>query len=313
MVILMLALGMLSEPILAQSASGIDFQILDSATGFSVPSANIKWGQIGQSSISPLSQSSLSSSEGKVPLQLSPGGYAFEISAPAYTSVRTYYSVVLGSVLRANIVLEPIVQPEELREATVAGELRKGMELDHGFVADATTHRPLAHVEVRLQQSGAAATTNSRGYFQLMAPAQDTSHLRDAKEFPASDTLTASASGYKTYIVTGLWHDPQSWRVIKIQLTPGTGITNEEVTPEALLPRSSALRNGSAFGKSRASTPSNSLPENQPASGSSPIPAFLLRWLSGSAISAMPTKTAGADPQVRSRPVTSAIKSGARV
>jgi len=280
---LMLALGMLSKPILVRgTASGIDFQILDGATGLSVPSAKIKWGQIGQSSISPLSQSSLSSSEGKVPLQLSPGEYAFEISAPAYKSARTYNSVVLGLAFRANIVLDPMVQPEELRESTVAGKLRKGMELDHGFVADAVTHRPIAHVDVKLQLSGAAATTNSRGYFELMAPAQDTSRLRDAKEFPPADTLTASAPGYKTYIVSGLWHDPQSWRVINIELSPGTGVTNEDITPGALSPRSSASKNGSALEKSGV-MPSSSAPENRPAASSSPIPRFLLRWLSGSA------------------------------
>lgn len=286
---LVLALGMLSEPVLAQgTASGIDFQILDGATGFGVPSAKIKWGQIGQSSISPLSQSSVSSSEGKLPLQLSPGRYAFEISAPGYKPARTHDSVTLGSVFRTNIVLEPIVQPEELRETTVAGELRAGMELVHGFVSDALTHRPIAHAEVKLQLSGAATTTNTRGYFQLMAPAQSTSNLNSIEEFPPSDTLTASAPGYKTYLITGFWHDSQSWRRMNIQLTPGTGTTREDITPGALRPRSS-------------------LPENQPAPSApqpKPLPRFLLRWLSGLATPTVPTEQQSTPTTT---PVTNAI------
>jgi len=261
---------MLSEPVLAQgTASGIDFQILDSATGFGVPSATIKWGQIGQRSISPLSQSSVSSSEGKLPLQLSPGGYAFEISAPGYKPMRTHYPVTLGSVVPLNVNLDRVVPPEELRETTVDSELRKGMELDHGFVTDALTHRPIAHAQVRLQQSGAAATTNSRGCFQMMAPAQSTSHLRSAKEFPPLDTLIASAPGYKTYILTGLLHVPRSWTVTRIELTPGTGVTHHDTTPAPLMPP-------------------GSLPKNRPASSASPIPRFLLRWLSGFATPTVP-------------------------
>ena len=145
------------------------------------------------------------------------------------------------------------------------------MELDHGFVTDALTHRPIAHAQVSLQKSGAAATTNSRGYFQLMAPAQSTSHLRSAEEFPPSDTLTASAPGYKTYILTGFWHDSQSWRVINIELTPGTGVTHHDTTPAPLMPP-------------------GSLPKNRPASSASPIPRFSLRWLSGPAAPTVPTE-----------------------
>jgi hypothetical protein len=262
---LVLALGLLSGPSMAQgTASGIYFQFLDDANGFDVSSAEIKWARVGQSSIPPLSQSAVSSSEGRLPLRLSPGEYVFEISASGYKSMRGHYAVTLGSMPTLNVHLDPLVPPEELREAAVAGELRKGMELDHGFVTDALTHRPIAHVEIRLQQSGAAAVTNSRGYFEMMAPAQDTSHLRDAEEFPPSDTLTASAPGYKAYILTGLWHDPQSWKRINIELTPGTGTTHEDTTPRALMPP-------------------GSLPKEPPPPAPSPhpIPKFLLRWLSG--------------------------------
>lgn len=265
--ILAVAVGMLSEPVLAQgTASGIDFQFLDFATGFGVPSATVKWGRIGKNSISPLSQSAVSSSEGKLPLQLSPGQYALEFSAPGYKPMRGHYSAPLGSMTRLNVVLDPVVPPKELRRSTVEAELRKGMELDHGFVSNALTHLPIADVQVRLKQSGLATTTNSRGYFKMLAPAQDTSKLRSPKEFPPSDRLTASAPGYKTYILTGLWHNPHNWAVINIELTPGTGTTHEDTTPAALTPRSLS-----------------SLPKQRPVPSPSPIPRFLLRWLSGSA------------------------------
>ena len=95
-------------------------------------------------------------------LQLSPGQYGLEISAPGYKPARTYYSVPLASVVSLNVNLDPPVPPQELRESTVDAELREGMELDHGFATDALTHRPIAHAEVKLEQSGAVATTNSR-------------------------------------------------------------------------------------------------------------------------------------------------------
>ena len=249
--ILAVAVGMLSEPVLAQgTASGIDFQFLDVATGFAVPSATIKWGWIGRNSISPLSQSAASSSEGKLPLQLFPGQYAFEFSAPGYKPMRLHYGVTLGLTVPLNVNLAPVVQPEELRKSTVAGELRAGMELDHGFVSDALTHLPIAEVEVKLKQSGVAATTNSRGYFKMLAPAQDTSKLRNPKKFPP-------------YILSGLWHNPHNWAVINIELTPGKGTTREDTTPVPLMPPAS-LR---------------SLPKQRPARSPSPIPRFLLRWL----------------------------------
>jgi len=271
--ILILTLGVLSAPVLAQGAeSGIDFQILDSATGFGVASATIKWGQIGQTSVAPLSQSVVSSPGGKVMLQLPPGEYAFEYSASGYKSMRGNDGVTSGAVVPLNVVLDPVLPPEELRKSTVDTLLRKGMELDHGFVSDALTHRPIAHAWVRLEQSGAAATTNSRGYFQLMAPAQDTSKLNSAQEFPPLDTQIVTAPGYKTYVLTGILHVPQSWTVDNIELTPGRGTTREDVTPVPLRPRGSS--------------PPQAGPEAGPRP--SPIPRFLLEWLSGHATSNLP-------------------------
>ena len=232
--ILLLMIGLLSRPSPAQATtSGIDLQILDSATEFGVPSAIIKWGFA-------LSQSATSSSEGKLSVRLEPGfDYGFVISAPGYKPMSFHYPITSGSIAHLNINLDPVVLPRELRESTVNPKLRTGLELDHGYVSDALTHRPIAHVEVRLQQSGAAATTNSRGYFQMMAPAHDTSKLRRAEEYPPLDSLTASATGYKTYILTGLLHDPRSWRRFTIELTPGTGVVREDDTPVPLMPRES--------------------------------------------------------------------------
>ncbi len=273
--ILAAAVEMLSKPILAQgAASGIYFQFLDSETELIVPSVTIKWGRIGQNSIAPLSQSAVSSSEGKLPLQLSPGQYALEFSAPGYKPARMHYPVTLGVVVPLNVNLDPVVPPQELRKSTVDAELRKGMELDHGYVSDALTHLPIAGVEVKLKQSGVAATTNSRGYFKMMAPAQDTSKLSSAKDIPPSDTLTASAPGYKTYILTGVWHNPDNGMRINIELTPGTGTTHEDITPVPLMPRGQYQNEVQAA------------PRAKP----SPIPRFLQDWLSGRVAPPQPTK-----------------------
>jgi Stage II sporulation protein len=216
-----------------------------------------------------MSQPAVSSSEGKLPLQLSPGEYVFEFSASGYKPMRGHYTVT-GSMSPLNVHLDPLVPPEALRETRVTGELRRGMELVHGFVTDGLTHRPIAGAQVKLQQSGAAATTNFRGYFQFMASAQPTSDLRSAKEFPPLDTLTVTAPGYETYTLTGVFHAPRSWRVVNIQLRPGTGVVYHDSTPVPLMP-------------------SESLPDLA-APQTNPIPRFLLEWLGGRTTPMRPEK-----------------------
>ena len=96
---LVLALGMLSELSMAQeTASGIDFQFLDDANGFGVSSAEVKWGRVESRFHSSLSQSAVSSAEGRLPLKLSPGEYVFEISASGYRPMRGHETVTLSSM-----------------------------------------------------------------------------------------------------------------------------------------------------------------------------------------------------------------------
>jgi hypothetical protein len=219
-----------------QSTVGnIDFQILDSATGYAVGSATIKWDAIGQSIPSVLSHSGTASSGGQFQQQLSPGEYVFEISAPGYQTTRTHFDVESGSVIRPNINLDPVSPPPELRENVVASELRDGLDLVHGYVVDKLTHSPMANVQVTLSQSGAGATTNARGYFQIYVGAVSTADLSRPEDFPALDTLTAAATGHKSYILSGLLHVPGSALVTRIEMTPGTGTTREQIDHPALM------------------------------------------------------------------------------
>src|SRR5215831_17875244 len=135
-------------------------------------------GCAGQSAISALSHSGFSSPGGHFLQELLPSEYAFEISAHEYHPMRTHFGVAPGSVTRANINLDPVNPPQELREDIVASELRDGFELLHGYTGDAVTHRPVPGVHLRLKESGASATSDVRGYFQLYVVAVSTANAQ---------------------------------------------------------------------------------------------------------------------------------------
>ena len=214
----------------------VELQALDSATGYMVSSATIKWDTVRESAPSALSHSGISSSNGQFSQELSPSEYAFEISAPGYQPMRTHFDITLGSVIRANINLDPVDLPTELRDNVIASELRDGYELLHGYIVDRETHLPLAGVKLRLQESDVSGVSDSRGYFQLYAGATSTENASKPEDFPAPDTLTATLSGYKTYILTGIRHVSGSQTVLRIALASGTGVTNERIDQRPLLP-----------------------------------------------------------------------------
>ena len=231
--------GQQAKESVALSNGSINFQVLDSATGYAVSSATIRWGVAGQSAVSALSHSGFSSPGGHFLQELFPSEYAFEISAPGYQPMRTHFGVASGSVTRANINLDPVSPPQELREDIVASELRDGLELVHGYIGDAVTHRPVAGVHLRLKESGASATSDARGYFQLYVGAVSTADASGPEDFPATDTLTATASGYKAYTLSGLLHVPGSDSVIRIAMTPGIGSSSQQTDHKPLMPPSS--------------------------------------------------------------------------
>lgn len=210
----------------------IEFQVLDSATGYVVDSAAIKWDAAGESAPSALSRSGISASTGQFVQELSPSEYAFEISAPGYRPLRTHFGIAAGSVVHANINLDPVDLPTELRDDVVASELRDGYELVHGYVADGETHLPLAGVKLRLQESDTTSVTDSRGYFQIYAGAISTDNASKPEDFPATDSLTATASGYKTYTLTGVLHVPGSHAVRRIAMPLELGAQVSKLTTD---------------------------------------------------------------------------------
>jgi hypothetical protein len=275
-----------TQPASAPNTGAIDFRILDSAPGYAVSSATIKWDIVNGSVPATLSNSGSASSGGKFERQLSPGEYAFEISVPGYQQMRTHFAVAQGLVGRANINLDPTIPPHELRDDVVASELRDEFELVHGYVVDAITHHPIGGVQLRLQESGSMTTSNSRGYFQLYAVAASSADAVRPEDLPATDTLTATFAGYKTYVVDGLFHVPGNESVVRVEMVPGSGTSQvlsghtpmmpsravPDVPPPAVAPISNTvthwlegsgtalLLNGSSGIKAASTTASISLP-----------------------------------------------------
>ena len=240
------------------SYGSIDFQVLDSATGYAVGYAKISWAPAKELPLSTLPYFQVSSSNGRIAEHLSPGEYVFEISASGYKPLRTHFSVTPGVVVHSNINLDPVSRPPELRKDVISSELRNGIELVHGYVVDGLTYKPISNVKIKLEQGG-KALTDARGYFQLYANAISTAKLSRPEDFPALDVLTAAAPGYKQYVLGGLLHVPGSAATIRIEMTPGVGTTARGIAHRPL------MENGS-------------LP-NSPASRRNPIGRHLTQWL----------------------------------
>lgn len=271
---------------------GIAFRILDSATGYVVPFATIKWDAVGNSVPATLFHAGIPSSHGRFMQELSPGEYAFEISAPGYRALRTHFAIAASSVVHSNINLDPINAPRELRDDVVASELLDGYDLIHGYIVDGETHLPLAGVDLSFRQSGANAVSDSTGYFQIYVAAISTKNASRPEDFPAADTLRATASGYKVYTLAGLLYVPGSHTVLRIAMIPGAGVINKSIEHRPLL--------------SPSAVPHTAIPPENPISKS------LNTWLStsGQAVKAGGQQTA--QPASLS-PATVAVPSSIRV
>lgn len=156
-------------------------------------------------------------------LELPEGPHTLTVRAYGHQAIETRFQAQAGKTLPITIWLDPKSVPDELRPHVVKSKLRAGFAMLHGHIVDAVTGEPLAGVSVR--ENSVQATSDSRGYFLLYAPAGSGA----SDSLPETANLAAELSGYKTYIITSTALVEGDTHYL-IALEPGTGVTGRDDT-----------------------------------------------------------------------------------
>lgn len=205
---------------LTESAE-LKIKVRDSVTGYSLYSQttiSIPAGDQAANREQPTVRVIDNDSMGFTSVQLPKGRLNLTLRAPGYQDLDTHFELEAGEILEANILLDPIERPAELRPEVIQAQLKPGICLLHGHIVD-DNGIPLEGVTVKLKGQGASATTDERGYFRIRARVPAT-----AADELVTDTLVAKRPGYQSYkIENTLIFEGDTHFLIDMQ--PGLGET----------------------------------------------------------------------------------------
>ncbi|MBC9914410.1 SpoIID/LytB domain-containing protein [Chitinophaga varians] len=175
----------------------IDFTVTDVVTGFAIPDATISVkGPDGK-------ESSLTAGKnGVASFPATNGKFTFVINGQGYNQLETYFSAGEDSVIRAQIHLDPQVNPVAARNTENDNTITIS-----GYLSDADAHAPLADVSLNLGDH--TARTDSRGYFSATFPADPLS--ADPAVKPANITLSAGKAGFVTHVLKNFYLIPGAY------------------------------------------------------------------------------------------------------
>src|SRR5205809_2502471 len=173
------------------------------------------------------------------------------LAALAYLPLRTDWVIDAGSTRPTTVMKEPERPPEELRKEVLERKCRPGFALVYGFVVDAATLSPLPNVRIVVREAGTEAgraTTNPRGYFEILVPVHPIAPVPAPAEAPyALADLLAGAPGYKKYIVRNEVLVDGGGVGFNADMEPGRGRQERDVMPVPLGgPKKSKRRSVSA-------------------------------------------------------------------
>jgi len=205
----------------------ISFRARDFETGFSVPATFVVQGA-EQGRYPP---HTFSSDEfGRLRLPLTAGYYLYEVSAPGYKPLRSYFQIAPAFPQNQDDMLDPISPPEEEQMGMIDSKLRPGYTLIYGYISDSKTGKPLANVSVHVEKAQADATTNERGYFELSVESPR-AEMRRGVPFPGLagiDNISISLKGYKKYDIQNtdlVEGETSGW---KLDLQRGEGVEQHD-------------------------------------------------------------------------------------
>ncbi|QJB29815.1 hypothetical protein HF329_00215 [Chitinophaga oryzae] len=183
----------------ATPATRFEFTVTDGITGFAVPGATI-------TVTSPDGKESrlTAGKNGVASFPAANGKFSFVINGEGYRPLETYFSGGEDSLVRAEVHLDPQVNPA----VAVAGKKGDASAVTiSGYISDADEHTPLAGVEVQL--GAYTARTDSRGYFTASFPVGQLPADPLAK--PALMDISAVKPGYITHVLKNFYLLPDAY------------------------------------------------------------------------------------------------------
>ena len=249
--VLFAALACSSAARAATSFGLVDFRIRDSNTGYGVAATVTLYPTQGTGIGPPAPLSLASDAHGRGRYKLPARHYLVEVAAQGYLPQRTYEVIRAGSTLPITAMMSPEHPPEELRKEVLERKCRPGFALVYGFVVDAATLSPLPNVRIVVREAGTEAgraTTNPRGYFEILVPVHPIAPVLAPAEAPyALADLLAGAPGYKKYIVRNEVLVDGGGVGFNADMEPGRGRQERDVMPVPLGgPKKSKRRSVSA-------------------------------------------------------------------
>ena len=244
----------------ARSVGELKFCIRDVSTGYGVravillyPTQGVGPDRSGGRWVPPRTNPLVlqSDPQGRGRYKLPARAYLAEVSAQGYLPLRTDWVIDAGSTLPTTVMMEPERPPEELRKEVLERKCRPGFALVYGFVVDAATLSPLPNVRIVVREAGTEAgraTTNPRGYFEILVPVHPIAPVPAPAEAPyALADLLAGAPGYKKYIVRNEVLVDGGGVGFNADMEPGRGRQERDVMPMPLGgPKKSRRRSVSA-------------------------------------------------------------------
>ena len=244
----------------ARSVGELKFCIRDVSTGYGVravillyPTQGVGPDRSGGRWVPPRTNPLVlqSDPQGRGRYKLPARAYLVEVSAQGYLPLRTDWVIDAGSTLPTTVMMEPERPPEELRKEVLERKCRPGFALVYGFVVDAATLSPLPNVRIVVREAGTEAgraTTNPRGYFEILVPVHPIAPVPAPAEAPyALADLLAGAPGYKKYIVRNEVLVDGGGVGFNADMEPGRGRQERDVMPMPLGgPKKSRRRSVSA-------------------------------------------------------------------
>ncbi len=179
----------------------LEIQLRDVMTGYGV-SGTVRLAPMQASPEAAVFKSYQTDANGKLIVRLPAGSYLDEETAPGYEIMKGHTGVGPGIVSRGQIMMHPEQMPKELQEEVTKDVLNRnpGTAMIHGYVVDSVTFKPIAGVHLHMERLGASATSDARGYYQLIFPFHPTPPelVGPENDNRETDTIVTSAAGYQT-------------------------------------------------------------------------------------------------------------------
>lgn len=198
----------------------LDLRVRDSETGYAVKST-VKYADVEDGWVAPIFRGT--GELGRLLLELSAGHYLLEITAEGYRKTRTHHASRGGRTSTLTIMMSPNQPPQELRQEVLSARLFPGHVLEHGFVVEEDTGKPLEGVRVRLKKAQLETYTDARGYYAISVPTVD---VEDPLLEPSqTDDIIYELKGYTTYVVRNTMIAGEGgYSFDNVEMERGTGI-----------------------------------------------------------------------------------------